>query len=87
MYCVRLHAFLPVDTESLASSHPAPFAPPGSQEGMGLKSPGTARGSQRYVIDGLTEKSSLVSDPWERLLDILAVVGARCEWQGDKGSR
>ncbi|XP_023647607.1 integrator complex subunit 10 isoform X5 [Paramormyrops kingsleyae] len=59
----------------------------GSQEGMGLKSPGAARGSQRYVIDGLTEKSSLVSDPWERLLDILAVVGARCEWQGDKGSR
>uniref|UniRef100_A0A8C9YSZ3 Integrator complex subunit 10 n=1 Tax=Sander lucioperca TaxID=283035 RepID=A0A8C9YSZ3_SANLU len=28
----------------------------------------------RYVIDGL-------------LLDILAVVGARCEWQGDKGQR
>ncbi|KAJ8336042.1 hypothetical protein SKAU_G00393850 [Synaphobranchus kaupii] len=59
----------------------------GTQEGVGLKSPGGLRGSQRYVIDGLTEKSSLVSEPWERLLDILAIVGARCEWQGDKGSR
>ncbi|XP_061102240.1 integrator complex subunit 10 isoform X2 [Conger conger] len=60
---------------------------PGSQEGVGLKSPGALRGSQRYVIDGLTEKSSLVTEPWERLLEILAIVGARCEWQGDKGSR
>ncbi|KPP58389.1 integrator complex subunit 10-like [Scleropages formosus] len=60
---------------------------PGSQEAVGLKSPSAHRGSQRYVIDGLTEKSSLVSDPWERLLDILAVVGALCEWQGDKASR
>ncbi|XP_064190530.1 integrator complex subunit 10 isoform X3 [Anguilla rostrata] len=59
----------------------------GTQEGVGLKSPGGLRGSQRYVIDGLTEKSSLVTEPWERLLDILAIVGARCEWQGDKGSR
>uniref|UniRef100_A0A7N8YE47 Integrator complex subunit 10 n=1 Tax=Mastacembelus armatus TaxID=205130 RepID=A0A7N8YE47_9TELE len=46
-----------------------------------------SRGSQRYVIDGLSEKSSVVAEPWERLLDILAVVGARCEWQGDKGQR
>ncbi|XP_063044499.1 integrator complex subunit 10 isoform X2 [Engraulis encrasicolus] len=58
----------------------------GGQEG-GLKSPGVMRGAQKYVIDGLSEKSSVVAEPWERLLDILAVVGARCEWQGDKGSR
>uniref|UniRef100_A0AAQ5XEJ8 Integrator complex subunit 10 n=1 Tax=Amphiprion ocellaris TaxID=80972 RepID=A0AAQ5XEJ8_AMPOC len=52
-----------------------------------LKSPTVSRGSQRYVIDGLSEKSSVVAEPWERLLDILGVVGARCEWQGDKGQR
>ncbi|XP_035983388.1 integrator complex subunit 10 isoform X2 [Fundulus heteroclitus] len=59
----------------------------GSQDGASLKSPGVSRGSQRFVIDGLSEKSSVVADPWERLLDILTVVGARCEWQGDKGQR
>ncbi|KAF1384655.1 hypothetical protein PFLUV_G00122450 [Perca fluviatilis] len=59
----------------------------GSQEGGSLKSTAVSRGSQRYVIDGLSEKSSVVAEPWERLLDILAVVGARCEWQGDKGQR
>ncbi|KAM8732152.1 integrator complex subunit 10 isoform X1 [Acanthopagrus latus] len=59
----------------------------GSQEGGSIKSPSVSRGSQRYVIDGLSEKSSVVAEPWERLLDILAVVGARCEWQGDKGQR
>ncbi|XP_004545465.3 integrator complex subunit 10 isoform X1 [Maylandia zebra] len=59
----------------------------GSQEGGALKSPSVSRASQRYVIDGLTEKSSVVAEPWEKLLDILAVVGARCEWQGDKGQR
>lgn len=59
----------------------------GSQEGGTLKSPTVSRGSQRYVIDGLSEKSSVVAEPWERLLDVLAVVGARCEWQGDKGQR
>ncbi|XP_029367788.1 integrator complex subunit 10 isoform X2 [Echeneis naucrates] len=58
-----------------------------SQEAGSLKSPSVSRGSQRYVIDGLSEKSSVVIEPWERLLDILAVVGARCEWQGDKGQR
>ncbi|KAM3866710.1 integrator complex subunit 10-like [Diretmus argenteus] len=58
-----------------------------SQEGGPLKSPSVSRGSQRYVIDGLSEKSSVVAEPWERLLDILAVVGARCEWQGDQGQR
>lgn len=46
-----------------------------------------SRGSQRYVIDGLSEKSSVVPEPWERLLDILALAGARCEWQGDMGQR
>lgn len=63
------------------------FSVSGSQEGGTLKSPSVSRASQRYVIDGLTEKSSVVAEPWERLLDILAVVGARCEWQGDKGQR
>uniref|UniRef100_A0A8C7XIK1 Integrator complex subunit 10 n=1 Tax=Oryzias sinensis TaxID=183150 RepID=A0A8C7XIK1_9TELE len=59
----------------------------GSQDSGNLKSPSMSRGSQRYVIDGLSEKSSLVADPWERLLELLAVVGVRCEWQGDKGQR
>ncbi|XP_070693559.1 integrator complex subunit 10 [Pempheris klunzingeri] len=59
----------------------------GSQEGGSLKSPSVSRSSQRYVIDGLSEKSSVVAEPWERLVDILAGVGARCEWQGDKGQR
>lgn len=63
------------------------FSVSGSQEGGALKSPNVSRASQRYVIDGLTEKSSVVAEPWEKLLDILAVVGARCEWQGDKGQR
>lgn len=58
-----------------------------SQDGGSLKSPSVSRGSQRYVIDGLSEKSSVVAEPWEKLLDILAVVGARCEWQGDKELR
>nr|XP_015201443.1 PREDICTED: integrator complex subunit 10 isoform X1 [Lepisosteus oculatus] len=58
----------------------------GSQDGGSLKSP-SARGSQRYVIEGLTEKSSQIVEPWERLLEILSVVGVRCEWQMDKGSR
>ncbi|KAK0132853.1 Integrator complex subunit 10 [Merluccius polli] len=59
----------------------------GAPEVGSLTSPGASRGPQRYVIDGLSEKSSMVVEPWERLLDILAVVGARCEWQGDKGQR
>ncbi|XP_028815738.1 integrator complex subunit 10 isoform X2 [Denticeps clupeoides] len=58
----------------------------GPQEAV-LKSPGLPRGAQRLVIDGLSEKSSVVSEPWERLLDIVAVVGSRCEWQGDKSCR
>ncbi|XP_067314219.1 integrator complex subunit 10 isoform X2 [Pseudorasbora parva] len=58
----------------------------GSQEVGGLKSPGRGRG-QRCVIDGLSEKSSVVTEPWERLLEMLAVVGSLCDWQGEKGSR
>ncbi|XP_017565231.1 integrator complex subunit 10 isoform X1 [Pygocentrus nattereri] len=58
----------------------------GPQEVAGLKSPGIGRG-QRFVIEGLSEKSSVVTEPWERLLEIVGVVGARCEWQGEKGSR
>ncbi|XP_063732951.1 integrator complex subunit 10 isoform X1 [Eleginops maclovinus] len=58
----------------------------GTQDGS-LKSPTVSRSSQRYVIEGLSEKSSVVAEPWERLLDIVAAVGARCEWQGDKGQR
>lgn len=63
------------------------FVPSASQEGGSLKSASVSRVAQRYVIDGLSEKSSVVPEPWERLLDILAVAGARCEWQGDKGQR
>ena len=55
----------------------------GPQEVAGLKSPGMGRG-QRFVIEGLSEKSSVVTEPWERLLEIVGVVGARCEWQGEK---
>ncbi|MBN3283486.1 INT10 protein, partial [Polyodon spathula] len=58
----------------------------GSQDTATLKSP-TKRSSQKYIIEGLTEKSSQIVDPWERLLEILSVVGVRCEWQIDKGSR
>lgn len=57
-----------------------------SQEVGGLKSPVRGRG-QRYVIDGLSEKSSVVTDPWDRLLEMLGVVGSLCDWQGEKGVR
>lgn len=59
----------------------------GPPEVGSLKAQSASRGPQRYVIDGLSEKSSVVAEPWDRLLDILALVGARCEWQGDKGQR
>uniref|UniRef100_A0A8C1PYV1 Integrator complex subunit 10 n=2 Tax=Cyprinus carpio TaxID=7962 RepID=A0A8C1PYV1_CYPCA len=58
----------------------------GSQEVGGLKSPGRGR-SQRYVIDGLSEKSSVVTEPWERLLEMVGVVGSLCDWQGEKANR
>eukprot|EP00076_Gallus_gallus_P039827 XP_025005365.1 integrator complex subunit 10 isoform X7 [Gallus gallus] len=58
----------------------------GSQDSSDLMSP-SKRSSQKYIIDGLTEKSSQITDPWERLFKILSVVGMRCEWQMDKGRR
>ena len=76
-------SFMPLLTVSTLS----PVLLPGAPEVGSLKSPSGSRGPQRYVIEGLSEKSSMVTEPWERLLDILAVVGARCEWQGDKGQR
>uniref|UniRef100_A0A673JGE4 Integrator complex subunit 10 n=1 Tax=Sinocyclocheilus rhinocerous TaxID=307959 RepID=A0A673JGE4_9TELE len=51
----------------------------GSQEVGGLKSPGRGR-SQRCVIDGLSEKASVVTEPWERLLEMVGVVGSLCDW-------
>ncbi|XP_067413045.1 integrator complex subunit 10 isoform X5 [Emydura macquarii macquarii] len=58
----------------------------GSQDTSDLMSP-SKRSSQKYIIEGLTEKSSQITDPWERLFKILSVVGMRCEWQMDKGRR
>uniref|UniRef100_A0A8D0GZL3 Integrator complex subunit 10 n=1 Tax=Sphenodon punctatus TaxID=8508 RepID=A0A8D0GZL3_SPHPU len=58
----------------------------GAQDASDLLSP-NKRSSQKYVIEGLTEKSSQITDPWERLFKILSVVGVRCEWQMDKGRR
>ncbi|XP_018432361.1 PREDICTED: integrator complex subunit 10 isoform X2 [Nanorana parkeri] len=58
----------------------------GTQDSSDLLSP-TKRSSQKYIIEGLTEKSSQILDPWDRLFKILSVVGMRCEWQMDKGTR
>ncbi|XP_042118437.1 integrator complex subunit 10 isoform X5 [Peromyscus maniculatus bairdii] len=58
----------------------------GAQDTSDLMSP-SKRSSQKYIIEGLTEKSSQIVDPWERLFKILNVVGMRCEWQMDKGRR
>ncbi|XP_029456983.1 integrator complex subunit 10 isoform X2 [Rhinatrema bivittatum] len=58
----------------------------GSQDTSDLMSP-SKRSSQKYIIEGLTEKSSQIIDPWDRLFKILSVVGMRCEWQIDKGTR
>ncbi|XP_053319329.1 integrator complex subunit 10 isoform X2 [Spea bombifrons] len=58
----------------------------GTQETADLLSP-SKRSSQKYVIEGLSEKSSQILDSWERLFKILSVVGMRCEWQMDKGTR
>ncbi|MBZ3874280.1 Integrator complex subunit 10 [Sciurus carolinensis] len=58
----------------------------GAQDTSDLMSP-SKRSSQKYVIEGLTEKSSQIVDPWERLFKILNIVGMRCEWQMDKGRR
>nr|XP_020039178.1 integrator complex subunit 10 isoform X7 [Castor canadensis] len=58
----------------------------GAQDTSDLMSP-SKRSSQKYIKEGLTEKSSQIVDPWERLFKILNVVGMRCEWQMDKGRR
>ncbi|NXP30965.1 INT10 protein, partial [Leiothrix lutea] len=59
----------------------------GSQDSSDIMSPSKRSSQKKYVIDGLTEKSSQITDPWERLFKILSVVGMRCEWQMDKGRR
>ncbi|XP_067849764.1 integrator complex subunit 10 isoform X2 [Heptranchias perlo] len=58
----------------------------GSQDTADIKSP-TKRSTQKYIIEGLTEKSSLIVEPWERLFEILSIVAMRCEWQMDKANR
>ncbi|XP_051865995.1 integrator complex subunit 10 isoform X1 [Pristis pectinata] len=58
----------------------------GSQDTADLKSP-TKRSTQKYVIEGLTEKSSMIVEPWDRLFEILSIVAMRCEWQMDKANR
>ncbi|XP_036065250.1 integrator complex subunit 10 isoform X7 [Onychomys torridus] len=58
----------------------------GAQDTSDLMSP-SKRSSQKYIIEGLTERSSQIVDPWERLFKTLNVVGTRCEWQMDKGRR
>lgn len=72
--------------EVVTSSGAAVVSPAGTQDTSDLVSP-SKRSSQKYVIEGLTEKSSQITDPWERLFKILNVVGVRCEWQMDKGRR
>ncbi|XP_072440252.1 integrator complex subunit 10 isoform X1 [Chiloscyllium punctatum] len=58
----------------------------GSQDTADMKSP-TKRSTQKYIIEGLTEKSSLIMEPWDRLFEIMSVVAMRCEWQMDKSNR
>ncbi|XP_060103840.1 LOW QUALITY PROTEIN: integrator complex subunit 10 [Heteronotia binoei] len=58
----------------------------GAQDTPDLLSP-SKRSSQKYIIEGLTEKSSQIMDPWERVFKILSVVGVRCEWQMDVSRR
>ncbi|XP_061447023.1 integrator complex subunit 10 isoform X2 [Rhineura floridana] len=57
-----------------------------TQDTSDLVSP-SKRSSQKYVIEGLTEKSSQITDPWERVFKILSIVGVRCEWQMDMARR
>lgn len=59
---------------------------PGSQDSADLKSP-TKRSTQKYIIEGLTEKLSVIIEPWDRLFEILSIVAMRCEWQMDKANR
>ncbi|XP_044303184.1 integrator complex subunit 10 isoform X1 [Varanus komodoensis] len=58
----------------------------GTQDSTDLVSP-SKRSSQKYIIEGLTEKSSQITDPWERMFKILSIVGVRCEWQMDMARR
>ncbi|XP_072898888.1 integrator complex subunit 10 isoform X2 [Hemitrygon akajei] len=58
----------------------------GTQDTADLKSP-TKRNTQKYIIEGLTEKSSMIVEPWDRLFEILSIVAMRCEWQMDKANR
>ncbi|XP_067899077.1 integrator complex subunit 10 isoform X2 [Heterodontus francisci] len=58
----------------------------GSQDTADIKSP-TKRSTQKYIIEGLTEKSSLIMEPWDRLFEIMSIVAMRCEWQMDKANR
>lgn len=58
----------------------------GSQDSADLKSP-TKRSTQKYIIEGLTEKLSVIIEPWDRLFEILSIVAMRCEWQMDKANR
>ncbi|XP_078261242.1 integrator complex subunit 10 isoform X2 [Rhinoraja longicauda] len=58
----------------------------GSQDSADLKSP-TKRSTQKYIIEGLTERSSVIIEPWDRLFEILSIVAMRCEWQMDKANR
>ncbi|XP_042328083.1 integrator complex subunit 10 isoform X1 [Sceloporus undulatus] len=58
----------------------------GTQDTSDLVSP-SKRSSQKYIIEGLTEKSSQITDPWERVFKILSIVGVRCEWQMDMARR
>ncbi|KAH0627062.1 hypothetical protein JD844_002433 [Phrynosoma platyrhinos] len=48
----------------------------GTQDTSDLVSP-SKRSSQKYIIEGLTEKSSQITDPWERVFKILSIVGVR----------
>ncbi|KAM9070998.1 integrator complex subunit 10 isoform 5-T5 [Sarcophilus harrisii] len=82
------HQAIPVcDLGPKTSGPPCPnLSNEGTQDTPDLMSP-SKRSSQKYIIDGLTEKSSQIVDPWERLFKILSVIGMRCEWQMDKGRR
>ncbi|XP_013923586.1 PREDICTED: integrator complex subunit 10 isoform X1 [Thamnophis sirtalis] len=59
---------------------------PGTQDTSDLVSP-NKRSAQKYIIEGLTEKSCQITDPWERIFKILSIVGVRCEWQMDVARR
>ncbi|KAM3823382.1 integrator complex subunit 10 isoform 1-T1 [Vipera latastei] len=59
---------------------------PGTQDTSDLVSP-NKRSAQKYIIEGVIEKSCQITDPWERIFKILSVVGVRCEWQMDVARR